>query len=134
VDLHKYNWNLFYTVAAGTYNVTVKNTAGCISDATSVTINATTNYTGKTTAVTLLQPTCDLATGEQCSYLLNIWEYLLSIDGTTSYKVRNWNTAVAAGTYSVTVKNTAGCISDICITAQPKAPVKPTVTLFATNM
>src|SRR5690606_38590651 len=54
--------NSFEGLAAGTYTVTARNATGCVSEATSVTINALQSITAPVVSATV-QPTCDVATG-----------------------------------------------------------------------
>ncbi|MFP9118972.1 T9SS type A sorting domain-containing protein, partial [Flavobacterium sp. RNTU_13] len=117
-------------VAAGTYSVTAKNAAGCISTATSVTINAAPAAPAAPTATTV-QPTCSVTTGSITVTAPTGTGITYSIDGTT-YQASASFTGVAAGTYSVTAKNAAGCIStatSVTINAAPSMPAAPVATL-----
>ena len=119
----------FTGVAAGTYSVTAKNAAGCISTATSVTINAAPATPAAPTATTV-QPTCSVATGSITVTAPTGTGMTYSINGTT-YQASATFTGVAAGTYSVTAKNAAGCIStatSVMINAAPATPAAPTAT------
>ena len=119
----------FNNLAPGTYNVTVKNAAGCISGITPVTINAQPALPAAPTA-TLTQPTCAVATGTITVTAPVGTGYEYSIDG-TNYQTGVAFNNVAPGSYNLTVKNPAGCISSpmaITINAQPAAPTAPTVT------
>ena len=120
---------IFTSVAAGTYNVTAKNAAGCISPATSVTLNA--NPAPATPTVTLTQPACGSATGTITVTAPTGAGMTYSINGSTYTNTSGIFTSVAIGTYNVTAKNAAGCISpatSVTLNANP-APATPTVTL-----
>jgi hypothetical protein len=118
----------FTGLVAGTYSVTAKNAAGCISTATSVIINAA-PATPTAPVVTSVQPTCAVATGS-ITVSSPVQGLTYSING-TSYQASATFTGLVAGTYSVTAKNAAGCIStvtSVTINAAPATPVAPTVT------
>src|ERR1700710_1497093 len=116
-----------------TYNVTVKNAAGCISTSAPAVVNAAPTAPA-TPTVTVTQPTCATATatitvntpapGAGITY---------SIDGVTYTNTTGIFTGVADNaTYNVTVKNAAGCISTSApavVNAAPTAPATPTVTV-----
>ncbi len=53
----------FNLVAPGTYNVTVRNATGCVSGATSITVNAPAAAPAAPTASVTVQPTCAIPTG-----------------------------------------------------------------------
>lgn len=84
------------------------------------------------TTVTLTQPTCSTATGtiEVTAPLGAGMTY--SIDGTDFSNTTGLFTKVPAGDYTVTSKNTEGCIStiDITLTGFPHPPELGTVTDF----
>lgn len=119
----------FSALAPATYNVTVRDTAtGCVSSATSVTINAIPAAPAAPTS-TVTQPTCAVSTGSiQVSAPLGATlEY--SIDGST-YQSSTTFTGLSSATYSVTVRDTAtGCVSSASsetINAAPTVPGAPT--------
>ncbi len=111
----------FNGLVAGTYTVTAKNTADCTATS-SVTINAAPEVPAAPTA-TLTQPTCTVATGtiEVTAPIADANTY--SIDGTT-FGPSSIFENVAPGTYTVTVKNSAGCTSTASVTINA-APVGP---------
>jgi gliding motility-associated-like protein len=120
----------FTSVASGTYSVTAKNVLGCISSASSVTVNAQPVAPAAPT-VSVTQPTCSLATGTISISAPTGIGMLYSINGVT-YQSSTSFTSVASGTYSVTAKNAVGCISSassVTVNAQPVAPVAPTVSV-----
>ena len=117
-------------LAAGTYLVKVKNTAGCESVATSMKIDAAPNAPTAPTA-TATQPTCTLATGI-ITVSAPTSGVTYSFDNGVSYGTSASSNALAAGTYLVKVKNTAGCESmatSMKIDAAPNAPTAPTVSV-----
>ena len=100
--------NVFNNVAPGTYSVTVKNSAGCVSAATSVTVNAASAAPAAPQVSVQHPQSCSQATGSVTVTPVQGMQY--SING-TQYQQSNVFNNVAPGTYSVTVKNTAGCES-----------------------
>ena len=123
---------VFTAVAPGPYNVTVKNAAGCISAATAVTVNAAPSSGSAPTVSVTTQPTCAVATGTiTVTTPAPAAGISYSIDGADYTNATGVFTAVAPGTYNVTVKNAAGCISaalSVTINAAPAAPAVPTAT------
>ncbi len=101
----------FTLVAPGTYNVTVKNTGGCISAATQVIINGAPGAPAAPTATATLQPTCAVPTGTITVTAPTGAGLTYSIDGITYTNTTGIFTLVAPGTYNVTVKDAAGCVS-----------------------
>ena len=120
---------VFPSVTPGSYLLTVKNTAGCISPAASVLI-APQPATPIAATVTTAQPTCLLATGSITVTTPLGADLTYSING-IDYQAGLTFTGLIAGTYPVTVKNLAGCISLVTsavIAPQPATPVAPTAT------
>ncbi|MFP9119364.1 hypothetical protein ACLI08_16385, partial [Flavobacterium sp. RNTU_13] len=88
----------------------------------SVTINAA-PATPTAPVATLVQPTCSVATGSITITAPTGTGMTYSING-TAYQASATFTGVTAGTYSVTAKNAAGCISSatsVTINAAPAA-------------
>ena len=123
---------IFTGLAPNTYNVTVKNASGCISAATSYTINAVPSAPAAPTA-TLTQPTCTTPTGTiTITSPAPAAGITYSIDGINYTNTTGIFTGLAPNTYNVTVKNASGCISaatSYTINAVPSAPAAPTATL-----
>lgn len=114
---------IFSNLAPGTYSITVKNLAGCVSPVTSVTINAKPQTPSVPTA-TVTNPTCTVATGTISVSTPVSTGLMYSIDGITYQQEAVFNN-INAGTYSVSVKNLDGCISpatNITVNAQPPTP------------
>jgi hypothetical protein len=117
-------------VAPGTYPVTAKNASGCVSPATSVTINAAPTAPAAPTASVTLQPTCSVGTGTITVTAPTGAGMTYSIDGTTYANTTGVFTSVVPGTYNVTAQNATGCVSagtSVTINAQPSAPSAPSV-------
>ena len=120
---------IFTGVTPNTYNVTVQNAQGCISNGTAVTINAAPPTQASPLNITTVHPTCAEPTG---SIILtppagSNLEY--SINGIT-YQASTTFLNVAPGNYSITVRNTVtGCVSGITpitVNAAPTLPSTPT--------
>jgi hypothetical protein len=98
-------------LAAGTYNYTVANAEGCTSVASAnVMINAPPAKPEAPT-VTFTQPTCIVATGTITIMAPKGTGMTYSINGSTYTNTTGIFTLVTAGTYTVTAKNSDGCIS-----------------------
>ena len=118
----------FTNLRPGTYQVTVKNQAGCISASSVCTINQP-PVPPATPAFTLVQPTCAVATGtigitsplgSSLSYSIN------GIDYQSSSIFGN----VIPGSYQLYVKNSSGCISipaTAVVNVQPSSPVTSSI-------
>ncbi|MDA3882008.1 MAG: ice-binding family protein [Bacteroidales bacterium] len=101
---------IFTSVAPGDYEVTAKNTDGCVSTGTSVTINAQPTAPAAPTASVTSQPTCSEPTGT-ITVSSSTTGLSFSIDGTTYTNTTGIFTSVVPGDYEVTAKNTDGCVS-----------------------
>jgi len=131
VDNTTYQAGTTFTVPAGkTYSVTVKDASGCISAATSVVTSAQPITPAAPTA-TVTAPNCTVSTGtiNVASPLGAGFSY--SINGTDYTNTTGSFTALAAGTYPLTVKDAGGCTSaaaSIVVSAPVGAPAAPTAT------
>jgi len=130
------NLGIFPGLAPSTYNVTVKNSYGCISPPLSVTITAPPPVPVQPTA-TPTQPTCLVTTGNIVfNTPIPASDINYSIDGIDYSNTSGIFTNLVPKTYSATVKNSFGCISQglsITINTQPPTPEQPTVTLTQPN-
>jgi predicted esterase len=124
--------NVFKGLAAGTYPVTAKNTAGCPSPADTVIIDSG-SVTPSAPTLSLVQPTCTVGTGTiTVTAPLNSGSISLaySING-SAFQPSPTFSAVVPGSYTVTVKNlSGGCVSSstqAVIQNQPTAPAAPAV-------
>ncbi len=116
------------TAPAGIY--TIKATLGsCPSIASlSVTVNAqTTSPVAATVSIT--QPTCTTSTGT-IKVTAPIGTGLTYSINSSTYKSGTSFAGLTSGSYSVTVKNSTGCVSSVTvavINAQPATPAQPTL-------
>ena len=119
-------------IAAGTYAITVANASGCTSAASAnIVINAQPSTPTTPTTGTITQPTCALATGSVDLTGLpdtGTWTLASTPAGISANGSGSSTTifGIAAGTYTVTVTNDAGCTSaasaDIIVDVQPPTP------------
>jgi gliding motility-associated-like protein len=120
----------FSILIPGTYNVTVKNAAGCTSVTASITINPAPGAPAVATVITV-QPTCIIPTGTLTITNPIAVDLTYSLDGTT-FQTGTTFSNLTPGIYNVTVKNAAGCTSvttPITINPVPAPPVVATVTM-----
>ncbi len=115
--------NVFTTITAGTYTIGVQNAAGCTTSST-VTVNAVPNAPVTPTA-TVTQPTCAIDTATITIDTATGLTY--SFNG-SAYGANNVFTIAAAGTYTISVQNAAGCTSSSTVTVNV-APQLPVISL-----
>lgn len=122
-------------LAAGTYNFTVTNAAGCTSPLSAgITIVPQPVTPAAPTVGTITQPTCAVSTGSAILNGLPAGNWIINpgtITGnTSSATIIN----LAAGTYNYTVTNDVGCTSpasaNLIIDPVPGAPAAPTVAII----
>ncbi|MGG9971197.1 gliding motility-associated C-terminal domain-containing protein [Ferruginibacter sp. SUN002] len=110
--------------ANSNYSITLKDAAGCISSPNTGTVPAQPAIPAAPTVVTT-QPTCNIAT-VTVSVSSSTTGLSFSNDGTDYSNTTGIFNSISAGSaYSITAKNSAGCISPATvgtIKAQPKAP------------
>ncbi len=113
----------------GSYQVVVKTVGGCISAASSVTIDPAPTAPAAPTA-TPIQPTCTTTTGS-----INVTApstgVTYSFDNGVTYQTGATKSGLTPGTYQVIVKSDAGCISapsSVTIDPAPTAPAAPSAT------
>jgi gliding motility-associated-like protein len=97
----------FEGLSAGTYTVTARSASGCVSAATSVTINAVQELAAPVIASTV-QPGCESETGSFTVVSETGVSY--SING-TDYQTSVQFTGLTPGSYNVTARNETGCVS-----------------------
>jgi hypothetical protein len=119
---------VFNNLSAGSYSVTVKNSSGCVSTATVVVIVSPASLSAPTLSVT--QPTCSTPKGR-----ITVTS---PIGSGFAYRLNNGNyqsatvfSNLSAGCYSVTVKNSSGCVSTatVAVIASPATLSAPTVSV-----
>lgn len=112
---------VFSGLAIGTYNITAKSSAGCISSAASATINSQPFVPTQPTLGSLAQPTCDVATG---SFVITNYNasYSYAVSPSVGVSISGATVTAPAGTYTVTA-TLSPCTSiasnSITISAQP---------------
>ena len=115
----------FASTASGIYNF-IYTANGCTD-----TMNVTVTTSPAAPTATVTQPTCAVATGTITISSPTGTGITYSIDG-TNYQASTTFSNVAAGTYSVTAKSSAGCVSavtSVTVNAQPATPAAPTATV-----
>ena len=115
----------FANLIPGNYTITVKNTAGCTSATTSITINPV-PAAPAIADVTVTQPTCTVATGTITVNSPTDAGTTYSLDGIT-FQTGTVFAGLAPGTYTVIVKNAAGCTSTTSTITINAAPALPAV-------
>src|SRR6185295_2643738 len=120
--------------AGTTYQVTVRNAAGCTSNATAAVVN-TQPTTPAAPTVNVTQPTCAVATGTITVTAPVGAGLTYSIDGVTYTNTTGVFNALAPGTYNISVRNTQGCTSPAAAATvdNAPAPVVPAVSVVATS-
>ena len=104
------NSGSFTGLAAGTYTVTAKNSNGCIG-VKQVTLGSTDPCAGVTVTVTatLVNPSNNQSNGSITASATGGSGFTYSLNG-GAYQSSGSFTGLAAGTYTVTAKNSTGCI------------------------
>ena len=121
----------FSTVAPGAYPVTVKNTDGCVSSATSATIQRQPKAPAAP-AVEVTQPTCATGSG---TIIISLPDTSLtySVNG-INYIFDSTFSNLTPGTYKVTAENSGGCISPASTaTVHPGTNIPPAPTVQITQ-
>jgi len=114
--------NTFTGLPAGSYTVTAKSAAGCTGSA--VVILGTTNAcNGVTITVTLTKtdPTSGQSNGSITATATGGTGFTYSLNG-GAFQTSNTFTNLAAGTYTVTAKSSAGCLGTASITLVAASP------------
>jgi SprB repeat len=121
--------NIFTGLAAGTYTVYVKDAGNCLG---TVTVSIGTTPTVRITAFTIAATCGNNDGGIVATGTLGTTPYQYSIDGTV-FQSSNTFTGLAAGFYTVTIKDNRGCISTTGVTvSNAGAPTIATVPAPAT--
>ena len=120
-------FNTSGSLPAGTYSVSVKNSDECVSAATSAVIN-TQPVTPPAPTVTVVQPTCDVATGTITVTAPSDVTY--SFDNGATYQAASTSSPLLGGTaYQIKVKNAVTCESAATPVTLIVQPATPTLTL-----
>jgi len=115
----------FSGLTASNYNVTVKNSDGCISTATALTVTAQPATPVQPLLGAVTQPTCSVSTG---SFTISNYDasFTYSVIPSTGVTVSGNTITAPAGTYTVTATSGA-CTSDasssVMVNAQPPTPI-----------
>lgn len=110
--------------ASSSYNVLIKNAAGCMSNSQYVYINT---YYLPSPNVNVIQPTCGTPAG---TIIVNSTADQYSFDGGITWTTNPVKKNLASGSYNVLIKNTLGCTSSgsyAYIYTPPAIPAAPTV-------
>ncbi|GAB3724457.1 T9SS type B sorting domain-containing protein [Flavobacterium koreense] len=114
-------------LAPGTYQLKIKDAAGCISTASSATIVNSINISAP--SVTVTQPDCSTSTG---SIVVNTTSSLYSFDNGVTFSSSNTQSGLTTGNYLIKIKDATGCLSDassVTINSQPTTPNAPTISI-----
>lgn len=113
--------------APGYYSILIKNSAGCISQSSSASINT---FYLNAPSVTIIQPTCAVPKG---SLYVNTIADLYSFDNGITWVTNPVKNNLNSGSYSVRIKNSFGCISQTAsayISSAPNIPPTPVATVI----
>jgi hypothetical protein len=111
-------------LAPGTYQLKIKNAAGCESAATAKTIAAA-PATPAAPVATVTDPTCTVSTGTIT--ITSVAGATYSFDNGVTYQASNVKSGLAPGTYQLKIKNAAGCESAATAKTIAVAPAAITV-------
>jgi gliding motility-associated-like protein len=114
--------------ADAVYEVMAKNADGCLSEPTSVTIEAQTGNPAAPAIASTQQPSCEVPTGSFIVTTQAGLEY--SIDGTNWQTHGSFENLTADAVYEVMAKNADGCISEptsVTIEALAETPAAPVI-------
>ncbi|MEL1254284.1 T9SS type B sorting domain-containing protein [Flavobacterium sp. DGU38] len=112
-------------LSPGIYFIKIKNAAGCVSDAASVTISALSPL--QAPAYTVTQPNCTNFTG---SISIDTVADFYSFDNGITFGTSNTKSNLSAGTYNIMIKYNTGCVSlstPVTIDTAPTIPEAPQV-------
>lgn len=121
----------FTNLAAGTYTINVKNTAGCTSVSTPIVLNPAQTAPAVPT-LTITQPTCTTPTGTIAITAPTGTGLTYSRNGVDFQPETTFNN-LPAGLYSITVKNAAGCTTVSAPVTINAAPATPAIATFTTT-
>ena len=122
---------IFTDVEPGTYNVTAKNSVGCVSPSAIATVDPPAGAPPNPT-VTVADPLCGQTTGTITVNSPTGAGFSYTSDGTDFSNTSGIFTSVPPGTYTIMAKNASGCISggtSVTIASAPTPAPAPTTTL-----
>jgi SprB repeat len=116
----------FSNLAAGSYTITAKNSNGC-TGATTVTLTATNPCAGVTVTVTstTINPSTGLSNGSITASATGGTGFTYSLNN-GAYQTSGTFTNLAAGTYTITAKNSNGCLGATSVTLTATSPCTST--------
>jgi hypothetical protein len=114
------NSNVKTNLPPGTYQLKIKDVAGCISSSTTATIVSSTNISAPLLTVT--QPNCSTPTG---SIVITTLANQYSFDNGATFTSSNTLNGLTAGNYLIKIKDATGCLSDVSSVTINSAPVTP---------
>ncbi|HLI93160.1 MAG TPA: hypothetical protein VKU83_06110, partial [Puia sp.] len=120
----------FAGVTPGTYDVTVKNSDGCVSSSTAAVIQAQPKPP-QIPVVIVTQPTCATGSGTITISGADTTSLSYSVNG-AAYLAQSTFPNLTTGTYKVTAENSAGCVSPAVtatVDSVPGAPAAPNVVI-----
>ena len=121
--------NIFTGLAAGPYTVTIKDANNCINT-TAVTVSSS---TGATVTATSVAASCGVANGSvTATGTGGVTPYQYSINGTT-FQASNIFTGLAAGPYTVTIKDANNCVNTTTVTVSSSTGATVTATPVAAS-
>jgi hypothetical protein len=110
----------FKNIAAGTYTVYVKDSAGCVTTGTVIVSSKTINVTATSTPVSSACGGVGDGSVTVTATGSSVFTYKLNSGGT--YQSSNIFTNIAAGNYTIYAKDSAGCETTVAITVGTAAP------------
>ena len=121
------NSNIKTNLAPGTYQLKIKDVAGCISSSSTATIINSTNLSAPFLTVT--QPNCTTPTGA-IEVTTSANQY--SFDNGVTFTSSNILNGLTADNYFIKIKDATGCLSDassVTIISAPVTPNAPTISV-----
>lgn len=127
------NYTVPISLSSGVHSIQAKNSNGCLSPITNITINAQPVTPSAPTIGTISQPNCSVSTGSVVLSGLPTGNWTINPGNITGNTATTTLTSIPAGTYSYTVTNSVGCSSTasaiVTINAVVGAPTAPTVSI-----
>ncbi len=120
----------FSGLAAGSYTISAKNSNGCLGSK-QVTLTATNPCTGVTVAVTTTQvnPATGQSNGSIIASATGGTGFTYNLNG-SAYQASGTFSGLAAGTYTISAKNSNGCLGSVQVTLTASNPcTNTTITL-----